>query len=134
MIKIVKDEVPNGVIWDLAHKNQYHMDENEWSDKDFNYRLNVCDTIFFAIKNNKVVGHLGIREDKVQSIFVEESHRGEGIALELYFKAFDVYPVLYSDDAREPAGTKLWERLMGMYPNLITYLPRQDQYLYKKND
>jgi uncharacterized protein len=88
-----------------------------------NHRLNTVAEIQYAVKDNKVVGHLGIDEDgSVKAVYVDESYRGKGIAEELYTNYVKTSGYLKSDDpdAMEPAAKKLWEKLRSKHPDEIS--------------
>lgn len=114
----------------MAHSSELDVAEGNWSEDQFNYRLNHCDSKFYLVDNNQVVAHLGIYEDTVKSVFVDEDYRGQEVALLLYEYVFKIYPLLYSDDARENGGTRIWEKLKDRYPSKIKYLKNKDQYVY----
>lgn len=124
------DSVPNHISIGMNHLGEY--DTDDWKESNFNYRLNICDTKLFLVLNNIVVGHLGINEETVRCIFVEEEHRGKGYGFRLYEYAFEHFNLLYSDDAREEQDTKIWQKLKEKYPNNISYDRIRNQFIWNK--
>lgn len=127
-------DLPSNVKRSLAHKSEMDVDEGEWEESEYNYRLNLCDTVFFAVKDGEVVGHLGLMEETIKCVYVDSAHHGEGIAYALYAEAFRIFPVVNSDDAREPAADHIWEQLMEKHPENITYNKVKDQYTYQSDE
>jgi GNAT superfamily N-acetyltransferase len=129
-VKIYFDvSLPESIEIPLAHCSE--IDTEEWEEHEYNYRLQICDTKIFAVVNNKVVAHLGIMDATIKAVYVNPEFQGQQITYSLYEAAFQVYPVVYSDDAREPAADRIWKRLMGMYPEKVRYLEKQDQFEYR---
>jgi hypothetical protein len=130
--------LPSHIKIPLAHSNECNFvpteSEPEWEELEYNYRLQMCDTVFYAVENDKVVAHLGIYDGTVKGVYVSPDCNGKGITYLLYKEAFNIFPVLNSDDAREPAATHIWERLMEMYPGNITYNKKTDQYTYQSDE
>ena len=125
----LEEAISKGVKIPLKHSGESQWGDN-WKEEDYNYRLNMCDEIFYAIEGDHILGHLGVQEDTVRAVFVEDKYRGQGVAQGLYEKAFEVLGFLYSDDAREAADTYIWEKFKKKYKN-IRYLADRDQYLFK---
>ena len=90
---------------------------------DVNYRLDGIEDIFYAVKDNKVVGHIGLDEDgAVKTVFVDPKYRRQGVAENLYEDVASKRGGLVSDDlnAMEPEAKKLWLKLKKKYPKQVT--------------
>jgi len=124
MIRV--DTLEENIEHPLAHQSAASCGE----EVEFNYRLDLCDTVLYFIENNVVIGHLGISEDTVRCLFVDEEARGKGISYKLYKRAFEEFGELYSDDAREASDQHIWEKLSKEYPNNIQYLSKRDQFFF----
>jgi hypothetical protein len=124
--------LPAHIKRELAHTSEFEFGD-EWEEKDYNYRLNICDTVIYAVIDNKIIGHLGLRDNTIKALAVDSEHNSKGVSYELYEMAFQVYKNVYSDDAREPAATHMWERLMNKHPERIRYLSKLDQYEYNED-
>lgn len=103
-------------------------------EKEFNYRLNNIDDISYAVKNNSVIGHLGVDENNaVKAVYVDPKFRKKGVAEQLYTDYVYKNGVLKSDDinAMEPEAKNLWEKLQKKYPEEIT--ETKDGWIWDKN-
>jgi GNAT superfamily N-acetyltransferase len=128
-VKIVVDEIPDGVEVPMAHRADDSEDpetggkreDSDWEEDEYNYRLNNSNTIFYAIKDNVVIGHLGLdSDDSVQGVYVDPEHRGEGIAIQLYLKAVDTLGSIESDtSSQEQSGKDIWKKLKQMKPDNV---------------
>ncbi len=125
-------ELPSNITVPLSHSSELDFD-GEWEECEYNYRLNICDETIYAVENGTVVAHLGIRENEIKAICVDEGFQGQGVTYQLYAAAFKVYRNLFSDDAREPAATHIWEKMMEMYPGKIKYHAKRDQFEYNED-
>lgn len=88
-----------------------------------NHRLNGIDDVNYAVKDGKVIGHLGVDDrDSIKTIFVDQDHRRKGVAEQLYTDYAKKNGVLHSDDldAMEPEAKALWKKLDKKYPGQIT--------------
>lgn len=88
-----------------------------------NYRLNNLPEVNYAVKGNKVVGHLGLDDDgAVKAVYVDNGARRQGIAESLYQNKIQQGEPFQSDElvAMEPQAKKLWEKLKSQYPDQIT--------------
>lgn len=110
-------------MWNSNHKDS-------WKDTEFNYRLNNCDEIYFLVHNNVVIGHLGLNDDSVKALYIDPKYRGQKLTYQLYEYVFLNLRFLKSDDAREPAATKIWKNLKKKYSKLISYDQESDIYTY----
>lgn len=87
-----------------------------------NYRLNNVDDIRYAVKDNEVVGHVGVdAEGSVKTVYVDPKHRRKGVAEQLYKDYAKENGSLISDDfnAMEPEAKKLWEKLKKENPDKV---------------
>jgi hypothetical protein len=87
-----------------------------------NHRLNTIEDIHYAVKNNKVVGHVGQNEHgQVQGVYVDPQHRRQGIAEGLYHHIANTTGSILSDEpsAMEPGAKGLWNKLKNKYPNRV---------------
>lgn len=122
----IKIEVP------LAHCPEWYQEEGQWREEGYNYRLNTCDTILLLVDNNQVVGHMGISEDTIRSVSIDEVYQGQGLSYKLYSFAFNFFDKLYSDDAREPVANTIWRNLKKQYSNQITFDKEKNQFVFEK--
>lgn len=102
-----------------------------------NHRLNTTPDINYAVKGNKVIGHLGVDDDgAVRSVYVDPNERRKGIAEGLYKNYFKNNSYLMSDDAdaMEPSAKKLWAKLSKQYPNDISQDDGKGQFLFTKKN
>lgn len=93
----------------------------------FNYRLDQNpDNIYYNVKDNKVVGHLGLDDNRsIKAVYVDPKYRRKGVAKELYKTVAEKEGGLYSDDfyAMEPEAKALWESLAKERPEEIIKTP-----------
>lgn len=116
--EIFSNEIPKGV-----KIGKQHISEIESGlESAFNYRLNNVDDVFYAVKNNKVVGHIGLDDTgSVKTVYVDPKYRKQGIAEDLYSKVANDRGFINSDElyAMEPSAINLWEKLSKKYPKLV---------------
>lgn len=89
---------------------------------EFNYRLNNLPEVRYAVKDGKVVGHLGL-DDKasVKAVYVDPDHRGQGVAKQLYKDTANKLGTFSSDElsAMEPEAKAVWESLKKEHPKNV---------------
>lgn len=112
----------------MDHSSESEVDEGSWESSEYNYRLNTCDTKIYAVEDGVVIGHLGLQDNTVRALFVDEEHRGQGISKQLYLYAFKLLEHVFSDDAREESATHIWESLKEEMPDKIRYNRKKDQF------
>ena len=117
---------------DIQHisENNWNFEDGPWVEKEYNYRLNICSDIYYAVVNNQVVGHVGLYDDQVKALFVDEQFRAHGISYQLYEYLFTVLGEVTSDDAREPSDTHIWKTLKKKYPKQIKYDSKLDVFIF----
>ena len=100
-----------------------------------NHRLNTVDDIQYAVKDGKVIGHVGRDEDgAVKALWVDPEHRRKGVAESMYKRIAENDGVLKSDelDAMEPGAQQLWKKLQVQFPDSVK---KTDQgYTFTKPD
>lgn len=116
-----------GIDIPMAHRSEYldYGDSLKWEDTEYNYRLSNLEDIYYAVLNNKVVGHIGIDDDySIRAVYVDPEYRNRGISEKMHLEIFKLYPRVMSDDsdAMEVAEKKLWEKLMKRFPDNIQKL------------
>ncbi len=108
----------------LAIPEAHTPSEELGKDVGYNYRLNQTpNDITYAVKDGKVVGHLGIDDNgAVKSVNVDPEHQREGIAQGLYEARLQSGGPFSSDEptAMEPEAKALWEKLKKTYPSQVT--------------
>jgi hypothetical protein len=117
----------------MSHCPEHLCAEGEWKEQDYNYRLNTCDEILVLVENNQIIGHMGLRDSVIRAVAIDEAYQGQGLSYKLYDFALNFYEWLYSDDAREPVATHIWQNLKKQYPSQITYDKHKDQFRYSKS-
>ncbi len=113
------EDLPKDVNLPPQHTRAVDLGE----EVDFNYRLDPLEDIRYAVKDNEVVGHLGLDDSKkVKASFVDPDHRREGIAEKMYEDAALERGGISSDDfdAMEPEAKSLWEKLSEKYPESVS--------------
>lgn len=126
------DSVPSKDI-PLQHCPEWaYPEEDNWQEKDYNYRLNMCDEIFLLSVDSQIVGHIGLQDRTIRSIHINESHQGKGLSRKLYQHLFDTFEEFSSDDAREPVIDYLWKYFMKEKPNQIRYDEDEKKYLFSQ--
>jgi len=88
-----------------------------------NHRLNTAQEVYYAVKDGKVVGHLGLDDaGSVKASYVDPEFRRQGISTKLYEGVSKDYGNFASDEltAMEPAAKKLWDKLKSKYPDRVT--------------
>jgi hypothetical protein len=125
--------VPKLVERTLAHSSEYEWAGDDWTECNYNYRLNICDTVIYAVENNKTVGHLGLLDNVIKAVALDEEFQGQELSIHMYELAFEIFFNVYSDDAREPVADKIWEKLQSRYPDRIRYHKKKDQFEYNKD-
>lgn len=123
-------DLPENTILGKQHQNP----DNAGKEVGVNYRLNGINDINYAVKDGKVVGHLGVDDDgAVKTVFVDPEHRRQGVAEKMYTDYVNKNGVLKSDEpmAMEPEAKVLWKKLQSKYPNEITKGP--DGWSWNKN-
>lgn len=120
------------IVIPIEHCPEHMWNSNlsEWKEEEYNYRLNTCDTIYFAVVNNKIVGHLGLNENSIKALYIDPNFRSFRLSYQLYEHLFLDFQYVESDDAREPVANKIWERLSKKYSSLIQYDQKRDVYIY----
>lgn len=105
---IVTDKLPPGTKVGKQHRPAVDVGEAE-----VNYRLDTVDDTYYAVKDGKVVGHIGLEDGKVRTVYVDPEARRGGIATSMYKKVADDYKGIESDDldAMEPEAKKLWKKM-----------------------
>jgi ribosomal protein S18 acetylase RimI-like enzyme len=114
-----EEALDSGIKIPDAHTPSSEIDH----EVDFNHRLNTTPSISYAVKDGKVIGHLGVDDNgAVKSIAIDPEHQRQGVAQSLYENYFKNNGSLSSDelDAMEPEAKKLWEKLKTKYPENIT--------------
>lgn len=117
----------------LEHSSQdmwNSRNKDLWIDKEFNYRLNNCDEIFYLVHNNIAIGHLGLNDDTVKALYIDPKFRGQKLSYQIYEYVFLTLGFIKSDDARESSATKIWKKLQKKYSKLISYDPKTDVFTY----
>ncbi len=115
-----RENLPLDIEIPEAHVPAVDIDDKE---VEFNYRLNNAEQIYYAVRNNKVVGHLGLDSDNtVISVHIDADYQRQGLATELYIQAVKENGDINSDDpsAMEPEAKSLWNRLAKEYPEFVT--------------
>jgi len=108
----------------MAHRaehEEYYVAE-EWQKTQFNYRLNSATSIYYAYKNRKVIGHLGLDDDdRVRAVYIDPEFRRKGIAAKIYEAVFKRNARIFSDDAQamEPEIINMWHKLKKKFPDNI---------------
>jgi len=114
-----RSELPEGVQIPDQHLAAADID-NEVGE---NHRLNTVDDIHYAVKNKKVIGHLG-RDDEgsVKASYVDPEHRRQGVSEGLYKHVAKTTGFVKSDDldAMEPGATGMWEKLKKKHPEAVS--------------
>lgn len=133
-MKIVElSDIPGSVEIPLEHCPEWHMEEGEWMDMEFNYRLNNCDSIYYLLdEDDSFVGHIGLNDSKIQTVFISEEYQGQGLSYKLYEYLMEEFESFSSDDAREPAANHIWENLMKRYPGQVSYSKSRKRYIFEK--
>lgn len=130
MIVLSENEVFNHKIKiPLSHSCEYNF-EGQWEEMEYNYRLNLCDTKYFAVKNGQVIGHIGLQDDTVRAVYVDEGERGQGVAFSLYLAVIEDLGYLKSDDAREVSADNIWKKLKKRFPDRVSYQKATDQFIF----
>lgn len=112
----------------LEHSSELDQEEGSWEEKGYNYRLNVCDTKYYLLKDNIVIGHLGLLDNVVKAVYINPQYQGQGYSLLLYKQVFKDFKQVFSDDVREPGGEAIWKKLKETYPDKVKYHKKRDQY------
>lgn len=131
-MKVVFLEDINEELVPMEHFPEWFKEEGSWQEDQYNYRLNMCDTVLLLMEDEKVIGHMGIYQDTIKGVAISQDYQGQGLSYKLYEFAFSFFDKLYSDDAREPAATKIWQKLQKQYSGQITYDKRRDQFIFEK--
>lgn len=122
----------NNIKVPMEHRSEYrNYDNQEWKEKDYNYRL-IMDDIFYSIIDDKVVGHLGLDDEGViRAVYVSPEFRRRGISEKMHLEVFNIYSQVFSDDfdAMEKEEKELWEKMMKNMPNKIEKL--NNCYVYR---
>jgi GNAT superfamily N-acetyltransferase len=111
----------------MEHRSEYlsYPDGEEWEDEGYNYRLGGLEDIYYAVVDNKVVGHIGLDSEAiVRAVYVSPSYRRQGISKKMHLEVFKLYPRVVSDDlsAMEKEEINLWENLLKEKPDQIKKL------------
>ncbi len=99
-----------------------HIAPYDGGEAAFNHRLNGLDDVNYAVKNNQVIGHLGLDDNgSIKAAYVNPEFRRQGVAEQLYLDAAKKNGILKSDDldAMEPEAVSLWEKLKKQYPDAV---------------
>jgi len=81
--------------------------------------LKGIEHLIVAYENQKIVGFMGIEQEKIEMLFLEPTYIGKGIGKNLITKAIEEYGVLYVDvneqnphaaDFYKKAGFEVFER------------------------
>jgi len=101
--------------------------------------LNTTDNHYFAVHNNKVIGHVGIKDSPddfhkpvINASYVNPEHRGKGIGMGLYQHVLSKEPSLASDNAREPGANAIWGKLKQQHPQNVTHDKKADRFIWGK--
>lgn len=116
----------------MQHCPEHLAEEGKWSEEQYNYRLNTCSDILVLVHQDEIIGHMGISDNTIRSVYIDEQFQGQGLSYKLYEFIFNFYETIYSDDAREPVANHIWKQLTKMYPNQISYDKQKDQYCWSK--
>lgn len=117
----------------MNHCPEHMAEEGTWEERDYNYRLNMCDEILVLVHNGEIIGHMGLYNSVIKGVAINEEYQGQGLSYKLYEFALNFYEWVYSDDAREPVATHIWQNLKKQYPTQITYDKQKDQFRYSKS-
>lgn len=124
-LEIHSDFLPDSVEIDMEHMSESEAEDREieWEESEYNYRLNHCESTLYAVIDNNVVGHLGLKDGRVETVFVDSSNRGNGVGIELYEAAFKEMKGLKSSHitAMESAAKAIWRSLAKRHPNEINF-------------
>lgn len=95
-------------------------DDAAWEEDEYNYRLNTADSIWYAVADGVVIGHLGLKDDAVETVYVDPDWQGKGVAVALYEEAVKMMDEIVSDPrSQEPGGRAIWEKLKKLYPDRV---------------
>ena len=129
-----ESELPKGVKIGKEHRPSGDVGEHGE-----NHRLNTTDNHYFAVHNNKVVGHVGIKDDSdefhkptINASYVNPEHRGKGVGMGLYQHVLSKEPSLASDNAREPGANAIWNKLKQQHPKNVTHDKKSDRFVWDK--
>lgn len=127
-----RDNLPKYVEIPKQHASENDFPEGEYEENEYNYRLNTAATIYYAVNNKKVIGHLGLSsDDEVLAVYVDPSFRGKGTALSLYKFAVKDLGELWSDPMAQDAGGKaIWESLKKLDSENVEL--GKKKFIYKK--
>lgn len=130
-----EDSLPKGVKIPNAHTPQAEGEEAE------NHRLNMTDSHYFAVHNNKVIGHIGIKTEPddhhgpiINASYVDPEHRGKGIGMGLYSHVLAHEPNVSSDNAREPGADAIWNKLKAKHPQNVSFDKKADRFTWNKSN
>jgi len=113
-------DLPEGVEIPMQHTAEHDLPEGEWEEDEMNYRLNTADTVLYAVKDNKVIAHLGLRENMVEGVYIDPEFRGKEIAIEMYIRAVTDYGDIKADTfSQEPGGAGIWKALKRLEPHRV---------------
>ena len=137
------EDPPSDVEISMEHTPEWGMDdvdggedgEGGWYEDEYNYRLNRCSTILYAVKDKTVIAHLGLNaENEVECVYVDHDERNSGVATQLYFEAVKKYGDIFSDPTAQETGAKsIWKRLKQLEPERVQ-LNRNRFAFYEEDD
>ena len=114
-----EDSLPKGTKVPTEHQRAVEADEEAGE----NHRLNMAESIHYAVKDKKVIGHVGQDDEgSVKGVYVDPEHRRKGVAEGLYKHVASQSGGIKSDVpyAMEPSSKKLWEKLKTEHPSKVT--------------
>lgn len=135
MVKPYSSNVFEKIEVPMEHRapHEDYGDDDEWEDTEYNYRLDApVEEIYYAYTVSKVIGHLGLDDERIVCVYVSPDYRRKGVSEKMHKEVFSRNERVLSDDpsAMEPEEKATWEKLMKQNPDNIEKL-KDGSFVYK---